>query len=261
MHSGFTGACSSQNCRQGLSCWPKVPKINDDAGLGGLPYTLYCSLLHACLNSRCQCMGLSGFLTKYHWTKTVLVAKLCLWRNILCGEIFCVVKYSVWQNILCGEIFCVVKYSMWQNILCGKIFCVVKYSMWQNILVGEIFLIASSRVGNLLFHSWLFSSCRSLLKEQQERITLVALYKKSEMSKSFSSLFLKERLEQNEQIALFTFSTTRAIRSLWKSDSLFLRVQGALLSCSFLKKNWKLDWKIYITLIYIYIYHALHNSS
>ena len=46
---------------------------------------------------------------------------------------------------------------------------------------------------------------------------------KSVVSKSLLSLFLKERLEQLiMQIALFTFFNTRASRSLWKSDMLFL---------------------------------------
>ena len=50
-------------------------------------------------------------------------------------------------------------------------------------------------------------------------------------------LFLKEQLEQNERIALLNFSNTRAICSLWKSNSLFLRV----LFAPFWRENWKLD--------------------
>ena len=57
--------------------------------------------------------------------------------------------------------------------------------------------------------------------------------------------FLKEQLlEQNEQIALFTFLNTRAICSLWKSHLLYLRVGFA----PFWRENWKLYFKIYITL-------------
>ena len=69
----------------------------------------------------------------------------------------------------------------------------------------------NSRAGNSLF-----CSCNSLLKERQDRI---ALYLKSN---SRMSLFIKVRQEQNERSALFTFSNTRTICSLRKSDSFFL---------------------------------------
>ena len=67
-------------------------------------------------------------------------------------------------------------------------------------------------------------------KEWREWIALVSLYLKSDKSNSLLALFtkeqqkrfalllfLKERQEQNEWIALFTFSDTRAIWSLWKN--------------------------------------------
>ena len=57
------------------------------------------------------------------------------------------------------------------------------------------------------------------------------------------SPFLKERLEQNERIALFTLSNTRVILSLWKSDPLFLRVGFA----PFWREKWKLDYNILFT--------------
>ena len=50
-------------------------------------------------------------------------------------------------------------------------------------------------------------------------------------------LFFKEQQEQNEWVALFTFSNTRAIHSLWKSNLLFLREGFA----PFWRENWKLD--------------------
>ena len=69
----------------------------------------------------------------------------------------------------------------------------------------------------------------------------------------FSSFFLKEWPEPNELIALFTFSNTRASCSLWKSDSLFLRVGFT----PFWKENFKLDLKFFITLFSF----AFHRSS
>ena len=84
------------------------------------------------------------------------------------------------------------------------------------------------------WHGWEFTLV-ALLKR-------VTLNKKSNKSEWLPLLFLKERLEQNEQIALFIFSNTRAIHTLWKSDSRFLRVGFRL--CSFLKRK----LKTYITL-------------
>ena len=84
------------------------------------------------------------------------------------------------------------------------------------------------------WHGWEFALV-ALLKR-------VTLNKKSNKSEWLPLLFLKERLEQNEQIALFIFSNTRAIHTLWKSDSRFLRVGFRL--CSFLKRK----LKTYITL-------------
>ena len=49
----------------------------------------------------------------------------------------------------------------------------------------------------------------------------------------------KERLEQNEQMSRFTFLNARAIHSLWKSDSLFLKT-----NCSFFSlKSYQLGWQ------------------
>ena len=63
------------------------------------------------------------------------------------------------------------------------------------------------RVRNLLFRSLLF---RSLQKEQRERIAPVALFKRATRAKWADRSF--------------HFSNTRAIRSLWRSKLLFLRV-------------------------------------
>ena len=69
--------------------------------------------------------------------------------------------------------------------------------------------------------TWTDRSCRYLQKERGVQIALVAIFKNG--------------LDQNQRIALFTFSNTRAILSLWKSDSLFLRVGFA----PFWRENWK----------------------
>ena len=68
-------------------------------------------------------------------------------------------------------------------------------------------------------------SCHSLQKERQEGIALATLFKRAIWA-------ICSRLEQNEQITLFTFLNSRAIQSLWKKDSLF-----------FVKKRAKLAWK------------------
>ena len=78
--------------------------------------------------------------------------------------------------------------------------------------------------------TWTDCSCRYLQKERGVQIALVAIFKNG--------------LDQNQRIALFTFSNTRAILSLWKSDSLFLRVGFA----PFWRGNWKLELKIHIKL-------------
>ena len=67
--------------------------------------------------------------------------------------------------------------------------------------------------------------------------------------KSNARSLLKERLEQNEWITLFTFSNTRATPYLWRSNTLFLRVGFA----TFWRVNWKLDLKIYNT-FWLYFY-------
>ena len=72
--------------------------------------------------------------------------------------------------------------------------------------------------------------CRSLQKERYERISLVTLFKRAARAK-----WVK---------LSFHFSNTRAISSLWKSDSLFLRVGFA----PFWRGNWKLELKIHIKL-------------
>ena len=70
----------------------------------------------------------------------------------------------------------------------------------------------------------------SLQKERRKQTSLIALNKKSEVSESLLSLFLKE---QNEQMAYFNFSSARAICSFEKSDSLFFVAKQAN------SQNWK----------------------
>ena len=76
-----------------------------------------------------------------------------------------------------------------------------------------------------------------------------------------SSPFLKEQCEQFAPVALFKRATraksTRAIRSLLKSDLLFLRVGFA----SFWRENWQLDLKIYITLFSFVLFFVKKTSD
>ena len=101
-----------------------------------------------------------------------------------------------------------------------------------SIIAGEssstAFLAISELTNRGLTPGLGIRSHHSLLKEQRERIALIALYKKSD----------------KEGIALFTYSNTRAIRFLWKSDWLFSRIGFA----PFWRENGKLDLQIYITL-------------
>ena len=79
----------------------------------------------------------------------------------------------------------------------------------------------------------LFCSCRSFKKSDCSNSLLLFFSKRA--TRAIRSK-LKERLEQNEQIALFTFSNTRAIRSLSKSDLIF-----------FLAESYQLGWKKCLT--------------
>ena len=57
-------------------------------------------------------------------------------------------------------------------------------------------------------------SCIMLSHYWEFALSLLSLFTYRDKSDSLLSLFLKEQLEKNEQIALFTFLNTRSIRSL-----------------------------------------------
>ena len=105
---------------------------------------------------------------------------------------------------------------------------------------------------------WEFALSFHFFKKSDESESLFSLFTKrpTEANHSFCSL-QKERIWVNHShrslkrgtrakwaywhIAPYTFSNTRAIHSIWKKDSLFLKVGFA----PFWRENWKLDFTIY----------------
>ena len=95
------------------------------------------------------------------------------------------------------------------------------WDLWGRATQGAYFGVRS-KVGNSLFRSSLFCSCRSFKKRNESEL-LSSLFTKRGPRANCSCHFFLRRLEQNERIALFTFSNTRA---LYKSGL-----------CSFLKRK------------------------